>query len=185
MLSPMRFKEFTFPHNPRVYTISYTREMAVHKVPMGFYTLQDLGRTYRVMEGEGEFYGPDAYETFKALAMTFYDGGPGVLIHPVWQTSRAYLTRLQLRQEPRENYVAYAFTFREGFFDYAGLTRMDSAAVAADEKAETRNLHTVAVGESLRGICQQYGLTLAQVLAVNPQIANPNRIAAGTQVVLP
>ena len=137
------------------------------------------------MEGEGEFYGPDAYETFKELAMTFYDTGPGVLIHPVWQTSRAYLTRLQLRQEPRENYVAYAFTFREGFFDYAGLTRLEPTVPVSAGKTAGRSSHTVAAGETLWGICQQHGVTLSQILAVNPQIANPNRISAGMQVVLP
>jgi hypothetical protein len=29
-LSPMRFKQFVWPHNPRVYTITYQRKMAAH-----------------------------------------------------------------------------------------------------------------------------------------------------------
>ena len=60
-LSPMRYKDFTWPHNPRVYTIDYERRMAENKVPYGLYHLQDLGRGHRVMRGEGEFVGPDAY----------------------------------------------------------------------------------------------------------------------------
>ena len=55
MLSAMRYKEFTWPHNPRTYTIEYQRSMAVNKVPFGRYHLQDLGPTRRVMRGEGEF----------------------------------------------------------------------------------------------------------------------------------
>lgn len=43
MLAPMRYKTFVWPHNPRTYTITYARDTAVHKVPMGVYTMQDLG----------------------------------------------------------------------------------------------------------------------------------------------
>ena len=41
-LSSMRFKGFVWPHNPRVYTVSFERNMAVHKVPFGRYRLQSL-----------------------------------------------------------------------------------------------------------------------------------------------
>ena len=71
MLSPMRYKSFTFPHNPKIYTISYERQTATHKVPMGIYTMQDLGRNCRVLSGEGEFYGRDAYDIYKMLATVF------------------------------------------------------------------------------------------------------------------
>ena len=80
----MRYKEYTWPHNPRVYSIDYERKMAVHKVPFGLYSLQDLGRTRRVMEGEGEFVGEGAYTQFGQLANVFHETGPGLLIHPIW-----------------------------------------------------------------------------------------------------
>ena len=66
-LSPMRYKGYTWPHNPRVYSIDYERKMAVNKTPFGLFHLQDLGRTNRIMEGEGEFVGPDAYAQFASL----------------------------------------------------------------------------------------------------------------------
>ena len=81
-LAPMRYKDYVWPHNPRVYSIDYERKMAVNKVPFGTYHLQDLGRTRRVMRGEGEFAGEGAYSQFGLLANTFYDPGPGLLIHP-------------------------------------------------------------------------------------------------------
>ena len=56
-LSPMRYRGYTWPHNPRVYTIEYNRTMAAHKIPFGQYQLQDLGRSSRIMRGEGEFVG--------------------------------------------------------------------------------------------------------------------------------
>ena len=38
----MRYKDYVWPHNPRVYSIDYERKMAVNKVPFGTYHLQDL-----------------------------------------------------------------------------------------------------------------------------------------------
>lgn len=108
-LAPMRYKDYVWPHNPRVYSIDYERKMAVNKVPFGTYHLQDLGRTRRVMRGEGEFAGEGAYSQFGLLANTFYDPGPGLLIHPLWQTASAYFVELRLEQEPRPDYVRYSF----------------------------------------------------------------------------
>ena len=52
-LAPMRYKDYVWPHNPETYTISFKRQVAVAKVPFGRYGMQDLGMSYRVMEGEG------------------------------------------------------------------------------------------------------------------------------------
>ncbi|MFR1234694.1 MAG: DNA circularization N-terminal domain-containing protein [Evtepia gabavorous] len=112
-LTPMQYKSYVWPHNPRTYTIQYVRKVAVHKVPFGRYAMQDLGLGRRVMKGEGEFYGAGAYEEFKKLASVFYHSGPGTLIHPVWQSAKAYFVDLTLAQEPRQDYVRYTFTFWE------------------------------------------------------------------------
>ena len=80
---------------------------------MRVFRLQDLGRTNRIMEGEGEFVGPDAYSQFGQLANMFYNGGPGLLIHPLWQAANAYFVSLRLEQEPRPDFVRYSFTFWE------------------------------------------------------------------------
>ena len=61
LLTPMRYKGYAWPHNPRVYSIDYRRTMAVNKTPFGGYQLQDLGAAHRVMEGEGEFLGTVYY----------------------------------------------------------------------------------------------------------------------------
>lgn len=79
----MRFGSFVWPNNPRTYTISCKRQTAVHKVPMGGFVVQDLGRTATVMKGEGEFFGADAYSTFLELLAVFQKGGRGTLVHPV------------------------------------------------------------------------------------------------------
>ncbi len=182
----MRYKTFTWPHNPRTYTIEYKRAMGNHKVPFGMYHLQDLGLTRRVMKGEGEFVGPEAYDQFKALATVFYNGGPGILIHPVWQTSNAYFVELSLAQEPRRDYVKYTFTFWESYDGYetgAKKVKEAPAVTAALEKNESSQLwHTVVKGECLWKIARDYGVPLQTIIERNPQIKNPNLIYPGEKV---
>lgn len=176
-MEPMQYKGFVWPHNPREYTIDFVRKTALLKVPMGEYVLQDLGRSAREMRGQGEFYGPGAYDTFKALATVFCQSGPGVLIHPVWQTASALFTELQLRQEPRRDYVAYRFAFREELEAPEGLVPVRTAQPAA------RGVyHTVRAGESFWQIAAWYNLSYEQLIALNPQLRNPNLLLAGEQV---
>jgi len=182
----MRYKTFIWPHNPRTYTITFERKMAVNKVPFGRYYLQDLGMTRRVMRGEGEFVGQGAYETFKELACLFYEDSPGLLVHPVWQVVKAYFTGLTLAQEPREDYVRYTFEFWEcdQHYDPAGRViaaerQRESAAAGAAGKEQW---HQVAQGESLWAIAGRYGVGLNELIALNPQIKNPNLIYVGQKV---
>jgi spore coat assembly protein SafA len=141
------------------------------------------------MKGEGEFVGEDAYEQFKALATVFYSDGPGVLVHPVWQTANAYFVELSLAQEPRQDYVKYTFTFWESYDGYQAYARSASAtetagttgtAAATDSTGEV--WHTVVKGESLWKIAQNYGVEVTAVIALNPTLKNPNLIYPGEKV---
>lgn len=189
-LSPMRYKSFIWPHNPRTYTIEYERKVAVHKIPFGRYAMQDLGLGRRVMRGEGEFYGPSAYEDFKKLATVFYDGGPGTLLHPVWQSAQVYFVELALAQEPRRDYVRYTFTFWEDYDKYrqelvpvgqesSGQSGGSTPVTPAPEGAV---YHTVVAGDTLWGIAQTYGVTMGEILVWNPQLKNPNVILPGQRL---
>lgn len=184
-LRPMRFKSFVWPHNPRTYTIAFEREMASFKVPFGRYYLQNLGLTRRVLRGEGEFVGEGAYDQFKELASLFYEESAGVLVHPVWMTTTAWFTALELRQEPRKDYVRYTFEFWEANPPMSGkLTRVETENTAAQgetEKGEKRT-HTVVRGDTLWDIANTYDVSLSQVIAWNPQIKNPNLIYPGERV---
>ena len=160
-LAPMRYKDYVWPHNPRVYSIDYERKMAVNKVPFGTYHLQDLGRTRRVMRGEGEFAGEGAYSQFGLLANTFYDPGPGLLIHPLWQTASAYFVELRLEQEPRPDYVRYSFAFWEASGLYSGavqeVTRTGEAASGGSGGVLSHTVEQVEATDFLRlgGRCRR------------------------------
>ena len=192
-LTPMRYKEFTWPHNPEIYIVEYRRQMAAHKVPFGRCVLQDLGYTYRVLKGEGVFTGNDAYRQFQELAAVFQESGPGLLVHPVWQAERAYFVELKVTEEPLPDYVRYSFTFWEDWNGYSGgLTASDDGgalsgtgsrtAAAESAAAET---YTVRKGDTLWGIAKRYDVTLAALIAANPQIKNPNLIYPGDKVLIP
>ena len=170
----MRFGSFVWPNNPRTYTISCKRQTAVHKVPMGGFVVQDLGRTATVMKGEGEFFGADAYSTFLELLAVFQKGGRGTLVHPVWQTAGAYLTELELTQEPRDDYVAYRFTFCEA--------PGGAEEAAGDEEMNGRRFYELREGQTLWTVSNAYGLSMTELLRLNPQIAKPNEVQSGTRV---
>lgn len=182
-LSPMRYKDFVWPHNPRVYTIDYERRMAENKVPYGLYHLQDLGRSHRIMRGEGEFVGPDAYAQFGALANVFYSQGSGPLIHPLWQAANAYFVELSLRQEPRPDYVSYSFVFWEDLEYYSDTVERQAQPEQKEPSGGGERLVcSVVKGDTLWGIAKQYKTTVEKLLQLNPQIKNPNLIRVGQEV---
>ena len=187
ILSPMRFKGFVWPHNPRVYSITFERKIAVHKIPFGRHYLQSLGQTRRVLKGEGEFVGEGAYDTFKALANVFYEETPGVLVHPVWMTATAWFAGLELRQEPKPDYVAYSFEFWEVMAE-GNTTALESVAAgsggtgAGAGNGQTGEWYTVVRGDTLWGLSRRYGVKLSQIIELNPDIRNPNLIFPGQRV---
>lgn len=193
-LTPMRFKDYTWPHNPEVYTVESQRRMAVHAVPFGRCVVQDLGGGYRILRGEGVFAGENAYQQFRELEEVFRQGGAGVLVHPVWQAERAWFVELTVTEQPLPDYVHYTFTFWEDWTGYdKGLTENNDGGTApynggqngSQSAAPDAAVYIVKKGDTLWGIAQRHGVTLRALIAANPQIKNPNLIYPGDRVVLP
>lgn len=189
MLSPMRYKNYIWPHNPRVYSIDYGKTLVAHKIPYGLYRLQNLGRTNRIMAGEGEFVGEDAYSQFGMLANVFYEDTPGLLVHPLWQVSNAYFVSLRLEQEPRPDYVRYSFVFWEDYSQTGDLVLRVTGSTGGTEggaqstaASSAPQYHRVVKGDTLWALAKTYGLTLSELIALNPQIKNPNLIYVGDEV---
>ena len=164
-LAPMRFKEFTWPHNPEVYTVEYRRRIAVHPAPFGPCVMQELGSSYRVLKGEGVFVGEGAYQRFQELAGVFQQEGPGLLVHPVWKAERAYFAALEA-MEP-------------------GNGGGPGGASPAGRDSGNQRVHTVRKGDTLWAVAKQYGVELAALVRANPQIKNPNLIYPGEAVKVP
>lgn len=187
MLSPMRFGDFVWPHNPKIYEIEYNRRIICHKVPFGLYTLSDMGRDQRILRGEGEFVGDGAYEEFGKLAAMFYSDEPRILVHPIWQSAPAWLVSLKLRQEPRKNYVSYEFEFWECFEGYQLSAKAVLSSASNPSETETvakRVTYTIKSGDTLWGLAKANGLSLTELLKLNPQIRNPNIYYVGDVIYL-
>ena len=190
-LTPMRFKDFTWPHNPETYTVEHRRRVAVHQVPFGGCVMQELGSSYRVLKGEGVFAGEGAYQRFRELAEVFRSEGPGLLVHPVWQTERAYFAALEAVEEPLPDYVRYRFEFWEdcGGCDTglkaAGGTAGGGGSASPASGAGSARVHTVRKGDTLWGIARSYGVELTALIRANPGIKNPNLIYPGEAVRVP
>ncbi len=61
-----------------------------------------------------------------------------------------------------------------------------SASLApATPAAPTPTQYTVASGDTLSGIAKRFGVTVSEILAANPQIKDPNKIAIGDQITIP
>lgn len=185
-LAPMRFKAYTWPHNPETYSVSYERRMAAQNAPFGKWVMQELGAGYRVMRGEGVFTGPDAYQEFRKLAAVFAQEGPGLLVHPVWQAARAYFVTLELTEEPLPDYVRYRFAFWEDGGTVAAAAAAVSTGTGREERAadetEAAVWYTVKREDTLWAIAGRYDVSLRRLIELNPQIKNPNLIYAGNQV---
>ena len=184
-LLPMRYGNYRWPHNPKIYEIDYKRRIISKAVPFGLYTLEDMGRDQSIMRGEGEFAGPGAYSEFKRLATMFYKEEPQILVHPLWQPSLAWFVKLRLQQEPTENYVKYEFEFWECFDGYKKNAELIAKPEASAPEADTeRKSYTVKYGDTLWGLAVNNGMTLQELLSLNPQIKNPNVYYPGDVVYL-
>lgn len=112
-MDKMRFGTFTWPENPERYEETCVREPVYTQNTDGEAVFSGLGPIKRTMTGSGAFAGSGAYTHFKALEALIGQTTAAALIHPVWGTRNAYLMELHSTMEPREDYVAYTFTFRE------------------------------------------------------------------------
>ncbi len=181
-LAPMRFKDYIWPHNPRVYSIEYKRRVVSHAVPFGLYVLQNMGRDNRIFKGEGEFAGAGAYGEFKKLATVFYGTKPGLLVHPLWQEAQCYFVSLELLQEPREDYVSYSFEFWECYDGYETELKILSAQKEEETPAAEEQYYSVVYGDCLYTIAQRHGLSLTELIELNPQLRNTNMIYPGDRI---
>lgn len=110
-MDKLRYRTYTWPHNPTTYAETIRRTPVYALTSEGIYVFAGMGGMKRIISGSGAFYGANAYEQFKALQAVAEQAGTGDLVHPIWGTRKCYFTSLEMTQEPRENYIPYRFTF--------------------------------------------------------------------------
>lgn len=164
MLAPMKYRNFTWPNNPTTYEVELRRTLHSYKLPLSGFQVQCMGVQHRVFKGEGEFVGPDAYDSFRRLAKSFSYTGAGWLEHPVWPPVKVYFAKLSLKEEPREEYVSYSFEFWES---------EDQTGYTASELDPNKSKYISAeYNDTLALIATRYSKQLDDLAALNPQIAS-------------
>ena len=184
-LTPMRFKDYTWPYNPESCRCVWERRVLRQKLPFGGFRVQDLGLWGRCFRGEGTFAGEEAYESFRELEDLFREEGAGLLTHPQWGTVQARFVSLELAQEPEPDFVRYRFEFWEEAAAESGFRRLAGDGSTAETVSRVRQepvYYIVRKGDTLWGIAMGRGMALSALIALNPQIRNPNRIYPGDRV---
>lgn len=111
-MANLSYKTFIWPQDPEIYREKISRE-PLYYTENGVSYFNGMSDMRRIITGEGEFCGEDAYVQFKLLQKLGEDGTPGNLEHPVWGIRYCYLTGLELQQEAKEHYVKYSFEFTQ------------------------------------------------------------------------
>ena len=99
-------------------------------------------------------------------------------MHPVWPTIYAYFAKLNLREEPREDYVHYSFEF----WEYKG-SKFEDVAEAMDNfdyddplasLPGLKRYTTAAEGDTLRSLAEKFGVSVEQMCSMNPSVEDPD-----------
>lgn len=106
----LSYKTFVWPQNPHTYQEAYARTPK-YSTTDGTTYFDGMSDMKRIITGKGAFYGADAFNQFKALALLFEEKTAGNLEHPIWGIRYCYFTGLELTQEPKNDYVSYTFEF--------------------------------------------------------------------------
>ena len=109
----MQFGTFTWPNDPEIFRMKFTRKVTVAAGGNGLWTVSNVARLGRTFECEGVFYGSGAYNSVRALATLHIAGNPATLRHPQWDPVSALLSEMEVTEGPGENLLRYKLTFIE------------------------------------------------------------------------
>lgn len=133
----MAYKTFTWRNNPSKCNWSCDRTVIRHKYPqLNVSDIEDFDPDGAIITGEGEFFGPYAYNEWRELVAIFNDHGPGEFFHPVYtDVKQAILKKLEAKLEPRDNYVSYSFEFWQ--YSEPEITIIDLSDIASSTNTST------------------------------------------------
>lgn len=171
----MRYKDFVWPRNPKRLRLTQQRELSELRLLGGGSVVQDLGRSRRVAQGEGELCGDAYWSEWEALSRLYQQEGTGLLTLPGCAPFFARFASLELVEEPFFHLIRYSFAFWED----------GAAAPAAATPEAGAAYHTTAPEETLWSIAAAYRTTVDRLLACNPDVRRPDQLEPGRAVRLP
>lgn len=171
-LSFMKFKGYTWPHNPRELKVSGVKNLKDFEIPFKGNLFQNFGREKTVVSGIGEFFGEDCIKQFDELYALFKEKNSGILNVPDMDPFLAEFKSLKMLVPPKPNLVEYSFEFWED---------MTTEVAATNSFCD---VHVVKSGETLWDIANAYKISVETLLRMNKNIKNPNDLSSCIVVVL-
>lgn len=166
----IRYKGFTWHHNPKVLKIQNAKKTLELTYPYDFATTSEMFRQGCVIKGEGELYGEDCIEQFNKLNELFAEKGEGVLSVGGLPSVVAIFKKLELLCEAKENVISYSFEFEEN---------------STKEKSLYKTPYHIAVsGETLWHISNTYNVPVETLAKLNPIYKRPDSVKVGDKVIL-
>lgn len=112
-MDKISFRSFVWPVNPSEFKVYHEKKPVYGYNDAAVLVFKGMGPDHCTVTGEGVFTGFDACEKFLALKALYKEGVCGTLHHPLWGDFWGYMTELTTKQDARDNYLAYTFTFRQ------------------------------------------------------------------------
>ena len=166
----IRFKGFSWHHNPKVLQIKNSKNTLNLNYPYDFQATCEMFRKGCVIKGEGELLGEDCIKQFTSLNKLFADKGEGVLSISGLPSVIAIFSKLELLCEPKENVISYSFEFLES---------------STEDKPLYKVLYHIASdGESLWDVANIYDIPIETLSSLNKNYMRPDSVKAGDRVIL-
>ena len=112
-MTRMRYKDFTFPHNPRKIQVDGGQRLAEHRCLDGRTVLEALGRQRRQVDAQGELTGSQAWRQLEQLVFLAGEETPGLLALPGMDPFPAYCTGIDFLGEGDGQVLGYRIRFQE------------------------------------------------------------------------
>lgn len=109
----MRYKNFTFPHDPEKLEVTVKNQLGVAHCPGYGPVIQELGVKQRVISGEGAFFGSEAVSLYRQLESVFFQQTPGTLSIPGHSAITAHFSSLRWLGQGDGQIIRYSFEFIE------------------------------------------------------------------------
>ena len=167
--SNMRFKDFVWPINPAEISFSTQNTIKELNLLYGGCILQNLGRQPKIIKGRGSFTGENAFFWFNELEKMLNDGTSGILLISGVAPCCAIFKKLDMLGQPSKNTIDYEFTFIEDIGEVRSDTGESCYILISD-------------GQNLWHISNSYGISIENLMSLNPTIPSPWEVNQGDVV---
>ena len=171
----MIYKTFVWTNEPEKIKIKLVTDSKTYILPQLGPVRKKTGFSYRIIEGSGEFFGPQCYQNFQELSRIFEDSSAGRLIIPNFEPMSAFFDELCLSSDSGPEIVSYKFKFTQ------------EPVYSESEKSDkfiTPNFYLINPNENLWTVANKFEVPIETLLKLNPTISNPYDVLPNSKVKL-